>query len=105
MKLLGKLIGLGLILVGIYWLGENVIFTTGYYWWHRVSATGSVLLLLAGLWVLFEAKGSDRKIAWILIGGAIALTFMRGGVMIRPTSLWHFLVGFSAIFGGFKLLK
>ncbi|MBE9031597.1 hypothetical protein IQ266_17835 [filamentous cyanobacterium LEGE 11480] len=106
MKLLGKLLGFGLMLLGIYWLGQNIVFTTRYsYWWQMPMAGGAVLLLLGGLWVLFEAQDSDRNFAWILIGGAIALTFASGGVMIRPTSLWNFLLGFSAMFGGFKLLK
>lgn len=31
MKFLGKLIGLGLVLLGIYFLGKNIFFTTGGY--------------------------------------------------------------------------
>jgi hypothetical protein len=107
MRLLLKLFGLGLIILGIYWLGQNLILTSrsAYYWWQPIPATGSVLLMLGGLWTLFNASGDDRNFAWILIGGAIALIFMSGGVMIRPTSLWQFLLGFSALFGGFKLIQ
>ncbi|MFM2432109.1 MAG: hypothetical protein RLZZ511_3323 [Cyanobacteriota bacterium] len=106
MKLLGQLIGFGLILLGIYWLGQNIFFTNQYYyWWQGISAAAAVVLLIAGLWVLFEARSSNRNFAWILIGGAIALIFMSGGVLIRPTSLWNFLIGFAAMFGGSKLIR
>jgi hypothetical protein len=105
MKEFGKLLGFALIVIGIYWLGKNIILTTQStsYGWQTLPAAGSVLLMLAGLWTLFNAKAGN--LGWILIGCAIALIFMSGGVMIRPTSLWTFLVGFSALFGGFKLIQ
>lgn len=107
MKLFGKILGLGLTILGIYWLGQNIILTTrsAYYWWQTIPATGSVILMLGGLWVLFNVNGNDRNFAWVLIGGAIALTFMSGGIVIRPTSLWTFMVGFTALFGGYKLIR
>jgi hypothetical protein len=107
MRQLGKLLGFALILLGIYWLGKDIILTTQStsYWWQTIPAAGSVVLMLAGLWTLFNASGRDRNLGWVLIGGAIALIFMSGGVMIRPTSLWNFLLGFSALFGGFKLIQ
>ena len=105
--ILSRLLGLGLIIIGIYWLSQGILFTTrsAYYWWQTIPAAGSVILLLAGLWVLFNGRRSDRNRAWILIGGAIALIFMSGGIVIRPTSLWDFLIGFSALFGGYKLIN
>ena len=106
MRLITKLLGFGLIIIGIYWLSQGILFTnrSAYYWWQTIPATGAVILLLAGLWVVFNGKSSDRNWAWILIGGAIALIFMSGGIVIRPTSLWDFLIGFSALFGGSKLI-
>lgn len=103
--IVSKLLGLGLIIIGIYWLSQGILFTTrsAYYWWQTIPAAGSVILLLAGLWVLFNGRRSDRNRAWILIGGAIALIFMSGGIVIRPTSLWDFLIGFSALISGYKL--
>jgi hypothetical protein len=107
MKPLAKLAGIALIVIGLYWLSQGIIFTnrSASYWWQPIPATGSVLLMLSGLWVLFNVKNNDRNFGWILIGGAIALIFMSGGIAIRPTSLWDFLVGFSALFGGYKLLN
>jgi hypothetical protein len=105
--LVSKLLGLGLIIIGIYWLSQGILFTTrtAYYWWQTIPATGSVILFLAGLWMLFNGGRRNSNRAWILIGGAIALIFMSGGIVIRPTSLWDFLIGFSALFGGYKLLN
>jgi hypothetical protein len=106
MKPLSKLFGLALIVVGLYWLGQNIILTTrAAYGWQTLPAAGSVILLLGGLWTLFNVTTSDRNFGWIMLGGAIALIFMSGGVIIQPTSLWTFLVGFSALFGGYKLLR
>jgi hypothetical protein len=106
MKEFGKLLGFALIVMGIYWLGKDIILTTqAAYGWQTIPAAGSVVLLLAGLWTLFNASGSGQKLAWILIGGGIALIFMSGGVMIRPTTLWNFMLGFCALFGGFKLVQ
>jgi hypothetical protein len=107
MKSLGKLLGFALIILGIYWLGKDIILTTQAtsYWWQTIPAAGSVVLMLGGLWTLFNASGDDRNFGWMLIGVAIALIFMSGGVMIRPVSLWAFLVGFSALLGGFKLVQ
>jgi hypothetical protein len=104
MKEFGKLLGFGLILLGIYWLGKDITLTTqAAYGWQMIPAAGSVVLMLAGLWVVFNAKAGN--LGWILIGCAIALIFMSGGVMIRPTSLWNFLLGFGALFGGGKLIQ
>jgi hypothetical protein len=51
MKEFGKLLGFALIVIGIYWLGKNIILTTqsAYYGWQTIPAAGSVVLMLAGL--------------------------------------------------------
>ncbi len=106
MKPLLKLLGLTLIAIGLYWLGKDIILTTrSAYGWQTIPAAGSVILLVGGLWVIFNVTTSDRNFGWIMLGGAIALIFMSGGVIVQPTSLWTFLVGFSALFSGYKLLQ
>ncbi|WP_156819968.1 hypothetical protein [Synechococcus sp. PCC 7336] len=40
---------------------------------------------------------------WVAIGGAIALIFASGAVILRPTSLWQFFVSFLAFTGGYEL--
>lgn len=105
MAFLKQLAGIALMLLGIYFVGKEIIFTTQtyYYWWQKVPATGSVISLLAGLWIIFNARRRDQFLGWIAIGVAIALIFMSGGVILRPVSLWTFLLAFSLLFGGYKL--
>jgi hypothetical protein len=42
---MSTILGLALIITSIYFLGQNIIFTTHYYysWWQKTAATGSVL--------------------------------------------------------------
>jgi hypothetical protein len=48
---MSTILGLALIIVSIYFLGQNIVFTTHYYsdWGHKISAAGSVLCLVAGV--------------------------------------------------------
>jgi hypothetical protein len=107
MREFGKVLGFGLIGLGIYWLGKDIILTTqaAYYGWQTIPAAGSVVLMLTGLYILFNARASRRNLGWMLIAVAIALIFMSGGVLIRPTTLWNFVLGFAAIFGGGRLVQ
>jgi hypothetical protein len=104
--ILTKLIGLALLLVGIYFLGQNIIFTThtSPYWWRDIPAGGSVIALLAGILILMFAGSSTRQTGWILIGLGIVLVFLSGGVVLKPTSLWTFFASFVSIIGGYRLI-
>jgi hypothetical protein len=106
MRLFGKLIGLLLILAGIYFLGQNIIFTTqvATYWWRDLSASGSVISILAGLLILLYGDRSLREMGWILVGLGIVLVFVSGKVILRPTSLWTFFLAFASLIGGFQLI-
>jgi hypothetical protein len=106
MRFFNQLLGLALILAGIYFLGQNIFFTTQFtrYWWSSIPAAGSVLSLIGGLvTLLFGGRGS-REFGWILIGLGILLVFLSGGIVLRPTSLVTFLFSFAALIGGYKLL-
>jgi hypothetical protein len=106
MRLLSKLVGLVLVLVGIYFVGQNIVFTTQVtpYWWRDISATGSVVSVLAGLMLLIFGGRGIRDTGWILVGLGIILVFVSGGVILRPTSLWTFFLAFVALISGFKLI-
>lgn len=106
MQSLSKLIGLALILVGIYFLGQNIIFTTqvARYWWSNIPATGAVLSVLSGILILVTGRRSFRETGWLLVGVGIVLVFLSGGVILRPTSLWNFFLAFVALISGYKLL-
>ncbi|OLP19546.1 hypothetical protein BST81_04555 [Leptolyngbya sp. 'hensonii'] len=105
MGFIARLIGLGLVLIAIYFLGQNIIFTTqtAAYWWRPVSATGSVLAILAGIIVLTSSR-YVHWLGWALIGLGIALVFFSGSVILRPTSLWTFFLSSLSFASGYQLL-
>ncbi|NJM56547.1 MAG: hypothetical protein HC857_02600 [Synechococcales cyanobacterium RU_4_20] len=59
MRLLSQIFGIALLLVGLYYLGQNIIFTTqtAPYWWRDLPAAGSVLSLIFGTLVLMFGRG------------------------------------------------
>lgn len=105
-RLLIKLIGLILLIAGIYFLGQNIVFTTGYspYFWRDVPAAASVLSIMGGVISLLFFQRSVGNFGWVLLIFGIILVFLSGGVVLRPTSLWTFFVAFTALVGGFQLI-
>ena len=101
-----KFIGLILLLVGIYFLGQNILFTTSYSYFSygRLPAFGSVLSIIAGTVCLVFFRRETGNFGWVLLGIGIVLVFLSGGVILKPTSLWNFFVGFTALAGGYQLL-
>ena len=106
MQLLTKVIGLALMLVGIYFLGQNIIFTTHtvHYWWRDIPAAGSVIALLSGILILLFAGSGVRQRGWVLVGIGIVLVFLSAGVVLKPTSLWTFFLAFVSLIGGYRLI-
>lgn len=106
MRLLLKLVGLALLLVGIYFLGQNIIFTTqtAPYWWRDISAAGSVLAVTSGVVALLFFNRSAGGLGWVLVGLGILLVFVSGGVVLRPTSLWTFFLAFVSLVAGLQLI-
>lgn len=106
MRFLGKLVGLALVLAGIYFLGQNILFTTRIspYWWQDLSASGSVLAILAGIVTALYGDRSIRNAGWLLIALGILLVFVSGRVILQPTSLWTFFLSFVSLMAGFQLI-
>jgi len=106
MRLLIKLIGLALLLVGIYFLGQNIVFTSRIspYWWRDISAAGSVLALIAGVVSLLFFRRGTGSLGWVLVGLGIVLVFVSGNVILMPTSLWYFFLSFASLTAGLKLI-
>jgi hypothetical protein len=103
---MSNIIGFALIIVSIYFLGQNIYFTTHYYsyWWQQTSAAGSVLAILAGVGSLTFWRREMGNFGWILIAIGIILVFLSGGVILQPTSLWTFFVSMLAFASGYQLL-
>lgn len=91
MRVLIKLIGLALIIGGIYLLGQNVYFVSDAspYWWRGVAADGSI-----------EGKGWGA----IAIAVGILLVFVSSRVVLRPTTLWHFVGSLACLVAGYQLI-
>jgi hypothetical protein len=106
MRFFSQLIGLALLVVGVYFLGQNILFTTAIspYWWSDISAAGSILALTAGIISLVFFPRLIGNFGWILVLGGIILIFTSGKVVLLPTSLWYFFISFTALAVGLRLL-
>jgi hypothetical protein len=106
-RLLIKLTGLILLFTGLYFLGKNIIFASGYYsyFYRSLPATGSVLAIMGGVFSLVFFRRQTGNLGFILLSIGIVLVFLSGGVILQPTSLWNFLVSFTALAVGYKLLN
>ena len=103
---MSRLLGIVLLILGIYFLGQNIIFATHYspYFWRDIPAAGSVLAIMGGIISLLFLPRQTGNFGWILLGIGAVLVFLSGGVILRPTSLWSFFVAFAALAGGFQLM-
>lgn len=100
-----KLIGLGLMLVGIYYLGQNIIFTTNPYpyWWRGIAADTSIFALVSGIVLLFTLPKDLRSLGWLPIIVGIVLVFVSSRAILNPTTLWEFLISIFSIAAGYKM--
>jgi uncharacterized membrane protein HdeD (DUF308 family) len=105
-EIMARLLGILLLVVGIYFLGQNIIFTTHYspYFWRDIPAAGSVLAIMGGVISLLFFRETVGNLGWILLIVGVVLVFLSGGIILKPTSLWNFFVAFVALAGGFQLI-
>ena len=91
MSVLIKLIGLALIIGGIYLLGQNIYFVSDAYpyWWRGVAADGSI---------------EGKALGAIAIAVGILLVFVSSRVVLRPTTLWHFVGSLACLVAGYQLI-
>lgn len=104
--MLSRFIGLVLILLAIYLLGQNIYFTTNVYpyWWRGIAADGSILFLTAGIVLLFFLPGFGKSLGWIALGMGILLVFFSSRAILNPTSLWQFCLATASFAGGYQLI-
>ncbi|NJN23530.1 MAG: hypothetical protein HC810_02900 [Acaryochloridaceae cyanobacterium RL_2_7] len=95
------------MLLGIYFLGQNIYFTTDVYpyWWRGVSADASILSLTAGVISLFYFPRREKIVGWFLLGLGIILIFASSRAILSPTSLWQFCLSLGCFTGGFQLMS
>ena len=106
MKNLIKFLGLGLVILGIYFLGQNIFFTTNVnpYWWRGIAADVSILSLIVGTLTLVFAPGDLKKLGWIVAVFGVLMVFISGKAILNPTSLWQFFVSFASFSIGYHLM-
>ncbi len=103
---MAKICGLALILVSIYFLGQDIEFAThSYYnWWQKIPAAGSVISLMLGIGSLTLWRNTLGNFGWIFIAIGIIMVFLSAGVILQPTSLWKFFISMFAFASGYQLL-
>jgi hypothetical protein len=101
-----KVIGLGLLLFGIYSVGQNIVLTTHFYTygWQGLSAKASILAVLSGIFMLVFLQRSARGWGWVSVVLGIVLLFLSSRAFISPMNLWDFLVSFISIAVGYKMM-
>jgi hypothetical protein len=106
MRLIIKLIGLALIIGGVYLLGENIYFVTNSYpyWWRGVAADGSILFLTFGVLLFFTMPKDGKFLAAGAIAIGIILVFISSRAVLKPTTLWHFVGSLACFIGGYQLM-
>lgn len=60
--------------------------------------------MMGGVVSLLCFRRQTGNWGWGLLIFGVVLVFLSGGVMLKPTSLWNFLIAFTALISGFKLL-
>ncbi|MEL6938563.1 MAG: hypothetical protein AAFO84_05155 [Cyanobacteria bacterium J06598_1] len=100
-----KFIGYGLLLLSIYLLGHNILFTTNVspYWWRGISADASILFLAIGVLSLVFLPSEFKEIGWVSTAVGILLIFASSRAILNPTSLWEFFLAFMVMAVGYKM--
>ncbi len=106
MRVLLKLIGLALMIYGIYLFGQNIEFTTEVspYWWRGVSAKGSILFLTGGVLAFFFAPTEGKFLGAAAIAIGILLIFVSSRAILKPTTLWQFVGSLACFVSGYQLI-
>jgi hypothetical protein len=106
MRVFNYLVGLALIMLGIYFLGKNIIFTTSAYpWWRGIAADLSVISLCIGVFALVFLPPPMRPVGWVAVAFGIVCVFASSRAILNPTSLWQFFLSLMAMGFGYKLLS
>jgi hypothetical protein len=108
MRFLIQLIGFALLLLGVYFLGKNIFFTTNVspYFWRGIAADVSILLLTLGILMLVLLPiGSLKQFGWVFVAGGILCIFISSRAILNPTSLWEFFLAMCSMGYGYRLVS
>ena len=105
MRALYFIAGLALMLLGSYFLGQNILFTThAYPWWRGIAADLSVISLCIGIVMIIFLSGDAKTFGWIAVGFGIVCVFVSSRAILNPTSLWQFFLAFASMGAGYKMM-
>ena len=105
MRFLSYIFGIALILLGIYFLGKNIVFTTQEYpWWRGIAADLSVISLCIGVFALVFLPSAMKPLGWVAVAFGIVCVFASSRAILNPTSLWQFFLSLTAMGFGYKML-
>ncbi|MEA5618723.1 hypothetical protein VB711_12870 [Cronbergia sp. UHCC 0137] len=105
MRFILRIIGLSLLLLGIYLVGKNIFFTTNVYpyWWRGIAADTSVLALTIGIIMLIFFPRNMKNLGWIAVSAGVIFVFMSSSAILNPMSLWQFFLSLISISAGYKM--
>lgn len=106
MKLILQILGIALILVGLYFLWQNIFLTTeaSPYWWNGILADFSVLSLSLGLLmlVLIPFRGLRQTGSIFLVLGAICV-YGSNRAIVNWASMSQLAITVFAIASGYLI--
>ncbi|NJM54885.1 MAG: hypothetical protein HC841_02215 [Verrucomicrobiae bacterium] len=100
-------IGLVLTVLGIYLLSQNIIITTGRITTFQgdLLAVSSIVGLMVGVALLVFFQEQTDALGWIFIAIGLISVFLSGRVILKPTTLWYFLLSFTSLMAGLTLVR
>ncbi|GAB4216056.1 MAG: hypothetical protein OHK0012_17510 [Synechococcales cyanobacterium] len=98
-KTLAQALGVVMLLVSLYFIGDEISFSSR--WWG-IPASSTVLCLGLGFWGLFSRW--PRVLNALLIGAGVGLVFYNSRIWMNPVTLRELIIALSLGVGGLKLL-
>jgi len=95
-----KLVGMGLILGGLYFIGDHIVFAGPF---PGIASGAVFLLLIVGVWRL--VNGKTDWLAWGPILVSVGVVFFFSTTFLNPTTLKDLLIASVLLLGGFRLVS
>ena len=88
MRFFSYILGIALILLGVYFLGKNIVFTTqAYPWWRGIAADLSVISLCIGVFALVFLPFAMTPWCGLAVAFGMVCFLASSRAIWNPTSL------------------
>ncbi|GAC1482309.1 MAG: hypothetical protein NVS2B14_21330 [Chamaesiphon sp.] len=64
----------------------------------------AILATMGGIISIIFFGKELGSLGWILLGIGVVLVFLSGGLILRGTPMWDFIIAFAAMAGGYQLM-